>query len=425
MTFFPVPQVLRTPLRAVALVVAGLAFQWPPHHVVQAQTTSRNICSQGASLTNPLAVDPTGRGGIGGTGITVQAEPPVGGIGGTGIVGVITGFASICVNDVEIHLDAKTPVNDNGVDVPAGKLVVGQVVAVRASGFGQEVMANRIALVHVAVGPVDAVNAATGEFSVLGQTARLLAPGATPPAVGSWVRISGHREAGGQIAASHVEAVPPQAQAQLVGVVDRFSAQALMVSGTAVNTANARDAARAVAGNEVMVSGTWDGKTLVAQTFKSEPTLQHIGAVERVVYEGYVHTLGNRTIDLGRGPMQMNDDMRVNGNDKNALAVNQLVRITGRMGADKQVHIERTEVFKSGASSGGPGEPIRFEKKPDDGNKSGPSGPSGSGADDSGGSGKSGGSGSNSGSGSSGSSGSTSGGSSGGSSGGQGRGRGG
>ena len=156
MIFFQVPQVLRTPLRAVALVVAGLAFQWPAHHAVQAQTTTRNICSQGASLTNPLAVDPTGRGGIGGTGITVQAEPPVGGIGGTGIVGVITGFASICVNDVEIHLDAKTPVNDNGVDVPAGKLAVGQVVAVRASGFGQEVMANRIALVHVAVGPVDA-----------------------------------------------------------------------------------------------------------------------------------------------------------------------------------------------------------------------------------------------------------------------------
>jgi hypothetical protein len=357
-------------LRAAALVVAGIAFQWPTQHAVQAQTASRNICSQGAALTNPMAADLTGRGGIGGTGITVQAEPGVGGMGGTGIVGVITGFASICVNDVEVHLDAKTPVTDNGVEVSAGTLAVGQVVAVRASGFGKEVMANRVALVHVAVGPVDSMNAATGEFTVLGQTARTVVTGETSKlVVGNWVRVSGYREAGGQIAASHVEPVPPQAQAQLVGVVERTASQTLVVSGTAVRSSDAQSVERPTVGTEVLVTGSWDGKTLLAQKFKSEPTQQFIGAVERVVYEGYVHALGNRTIDLGRGALRMNDDMKLDGDNKSSLAVNQLVRITGRVGSDKQVRIERTEVFMPGARPASGQSTGLSEKKSDDGEK--------------------------------------------------------
>jgi uncharacterized membrane protein YgcG len=362
-------------VRAAALVFAGIAFQWPTQHAVQAQTASRNVCSQGAALTNPMATDLTGRGGIGGTGITVQAEPSVGGMGGTGIVGVITGFASICVNDVEVHLDAKTPVTDNGVEVSAGSLAVGQMVAVRASGFGKEVMANRVALVHVAVGPVDSINAAMGEFTVLGQTARTVVTGeASKLVVGSWVRVSGHREAGGQIVASHVEPVPPQAQAQLVGVVERTALQTLVVSGTAVRSSDAQSVDRPTVGTEVLVAGLWDGKTLLAQKFKSEPTQQFIGAVERVVYEGYVHALGDRTIDLGRGALRMNDDMLVNGSNKNSLAINQLVRITGRVGSDKQVRIERTEVFMPNARPGFVSDLGRTEKRSDDGGKSESSG---------------------------------------------------
>lgn len=47
-------------------------------------------------------------GGIGGTGI--QAN----GIGGTGIVGVITGFGSICVNNLEVNYFSNTPVDLDG-----------------------------------------------------------------------------------------------------------------------------------------------------------------------------------------------------------------------------------------------------------------------------------------------------------------------
>jgi uncharacterized membrane protein YgcG len=192
--------------------------------------------------------------------------------------------------------------------------------------------------------------------------------------VGSWVRVSGHREAGGQIVVSHVEPVPPQAQAQLVGVVERTALQTLVVSGTAVRSSDAQSVDRPTVGTEVLVAGLWDGKTLLAQKFKSEPTQQFIGAVERVVYEGYVHALGDRTIDLGRGALRMNDDMLVNGSNKNSLAINQLVRITGRVGSDKQVRIERTEVFMPNARPGFVSDLGRTEKRSDDGGKSESSG---------------------------------------------------
>ena len=50
-------------------------------------------------------------GGIGGTGSTADN----GGTGGTGIVGVVTGFASICVGGQEVHFDATTVIRTSGL----------------------------------------------------------------------------------------------------------------------------------------------------------------------------------------------------------------------------------------------------------------------------------------------------------------------
>ncbi len=47
------------------------------------------------------------KGGIGGSGDKVKD-----GIGGTGILGVITGFGSICVNRLEVHYSKETPVKN-------------------------------------------------------------------------------------------------------------------------------------------------------------------------------------------------------------------------------------------------------------------------------------------------------------------------
>src|SRR5262249_44911542 len=149
----------------------------------------------------------------------VQAE---GGIGGTGaiagdigLVGVITGFGSICVNGVEVHYDSGTPVTVNGQPAAADALALGQTVAVRAAGAGNEARAQAISVLDAAVGPVTAVDRIAGIVHVVGQGVRLspstvFAPGLTRAAVraasaGETLRISGLRASDGTIVATRVE----------------------------------------------------------------------------------------------------------------------------------------------------------------------------------------------------------------------------
>ena len=323
---------------------------------------AQNTCASGASAVNPLlAGASTGTGGIGGTG-AVAGRPGLGGtgiseggIGGTGIVGVITGFASICVNGVEVQFDDQTPVTDAGEPVSARQLAVGQLVALRAGGSGAMLSASRIALIHTAVGPLTAVDAATGEFRLLGQTARALEPAVLGQLlVGDWVRVSGQRLARGEIAASRVERIAPQALAQLNGVVERVDAAGFVVGGARIALDTLALAAQVVAGREVTVSGQWNGRALLAQRVVQEPTRSGLGPVAQVIVEAYLHQVDARQIDLGLGAWPLGAAARLPDGGIAALAVNQRVQVTGRVGADQQITVERVDISASrGDAAGG------------------------------------------------------------------------
>lgn len=415
---------------------------------------AENGCGKSASLINPAAMAPpsglggTGvqayqaPGGIGGTGIGKDGPSGMGGtginqagasgLGGTGIVGIITGFASICVNGVEVHFDDTTPVSDNGQVVTARRLAVGQIVSVRASGSGEEFSASNIALIHAVVGPIAAIDRSTGTVSVLGQTARAqrgedlagLAPG-------NWVRVSGLRLASGAIDASHFESIAPQAFAQIHGAVGRLDARLVTVEGTRVELGAAHSAQGLEPGREVLVTGVWDGRTLHAQNLAMEPTRSALGPVQKLMVEGYVQSANGSEISLGNTPFTLQRDVPMTGGTRSELAVNRHVQLTASVGADGQLHVEHI-AFRSGnagnardlsltkvvkevqmksleskddASSGG------VKDSSGSSGSSGDSGSSGgtSGSGSSGGSGSSSGSGGSSGSGSSGGSGGSSG----------------
>jgi uncharacterized protein DUF5666 len=158
-------------------------------------------------------------GGIGGTGIIAD-----GGIGGTGIqadtvlglIGVVTGFASVCVNGVEVHYDAATLVTSNGApSSSAGALAVGQVVAVRAVGNRVEARARAIDVLDAVLGPVTAIERPGSVLQVLGQRVRLqpstlLGPGLTREALanvraGDSLRVSGLRRVDNSIVATWID----------------------------------------------------------------------------------------------------------------------------------------------------------------------------------------------------------------------------
>ena len=283
-------------------------------------------------------------GGIGGTGISNA------GIGGTGIVGVITGFASICVNGVEVHYGADTPVVADGRRAQAGELAVGQVVAVSASGKGAQVAARRIALIHLLIGPVRAVDAATGRLEILGQAVLAQTPGdAAGITSGDWVQVSGYRLSSGEIKASRIERLAPQDQAQIAGTIDQVDAGQFVVNGTPVSLDQIGLPVAAAAGNEVLVRGVWDGSRLHAQLIDVEPTRQSVGRVDDVVFEGYVRSLQGNVLSVGNYMMTLAPDARVSGNAP--LAIDQRVHISGRMGQDEKITVDRIEVV---STAGGP-----------------------------------------------------------------------
>ena len=222
-------------------------------------------------------------------------------------------------------------------------------------------------------------------------------------------------------------------------------ADAFTVGGTPVHLDRQTPPPALAPGQEVTASGIWDGRALQVQQAQVEPTRQGLGAVDTVVLEGFVHAVGERQLSLGFGPLTLGPQATVVGGSLQQLAVNQRVQVTGRVGADQRITVDRLEfggarggpegsrgsgVQRGAGSSGGKGssdrsrltERIESEKGSGSSGGSGSSSGSGSsgssggseragesersgGSEGSGGTGSSGGSGSSSGSGSSGSSG--------------------
>lgn len=312
-----------------------------------------------------------GRGGIGGTGI--MAAKPVfgdGGIGGTGIVGVITGFASICVNGLEVQYDPSTPVWDNGLPASASRLAVGQVVSLTTTGSAAQAKARAITVIHALVGPLAAVNASTGQLVVLGQKATAQRPGDLAGLrAGDWVRVSGHRLAGGEIVASKVQAATPpaDAQAQVRGPLTAITGNTVKVGDTTIQldviggSAGSAGSARSLGsaglqvGQEVWASGTWNGQVLQAGQLVAQPTRSTLGRVDQVVLEGFIHRLGPREISLGFEPLQLTEQVQIVGGTQAELAVNRRVQINGRVGPDQRITVERVEFSPSPGSGGASG----------------------------------------------------------------------
>lgn len=322
---------------------------------------AKNNCDTQASLINPASLAQSGIGGTGlhdgGTGGTGRPEGGIGGtgntaddggIGGTGIIGTITGFASICVNGIEIHYDKHTAISVDGRGATPRELAVGQVIAARAFGADRELAARNIAVLHAAVGPVSNLDAKTGEMQVLGQTVRIgksLEHGNLASLkTGDWVQISGHRFTSGVIAASRVDVIPPRAEASLNGHITKIGPQGFEVNGARIQSEGKLLPAGLTQGMEVSITGHWDGVHLKAQHVQTEPTRQSIGNVDHVVLEGYVHALSGKELNVNNRIVTLDSNTAITGGNRNDLRTDQRIQISGRPGADQRISSDQIEV---------------------------------------------------------------------------------
>lgn len=147
--------------------------------------------------------------GIGGTGAPVRlADRGIGGTGApVGVKGTVTGFASVCVNGLEIGYDPAASVNVDGVNLPARELRVGQVVSLRADSGPGAMMATEIMVRHAVSGPIDDVDNGGINLVVAGQTVLLGvgSPGAERLRPGQWLEVSGLRDPAGYIVAARAD----------------------------------------------------------------------------------------------------------------------------------------------------------------------------------------------------------------------------
>lgn len=238
----------------------------------------------GGTGDRPVAPDDDDS-GIGGTGLTADGD--------IGIIGTITGFASICVGDVEIHYHAGSVVEIDGQPATVSALAVGQVVEIVASGSGSEMSARQIAVRHVVAGPVTGFDAQRGTLDVMGQSIQL--PDTQRYEIGQWVRISGLRRADGAIVASLVT-VGDGDTAHIVGPVAAVAAGWLSVGGTRISVA---DDAHVAVGDEVRVTGRWDGTQLMSTAIEPRPRLPFDGRLRRVEVEGFAGAVAGDQVRVG------------------------------------------------------------------------------------------------------------------------------
>lgn len=225
--------------------------------------------------------------GIGGTGAPRVVDR---GIGGTGIVGVITGFASICVNGLEVRYDSSATVDIGGIPASPALLRVGQVVAIQAYGSQSAPVASVISVRQEVAGRIEAVELGTGLLTIAGQPVAIGANtrGAASIRPGDWVVVSGLRTANGTLDASRVDAARPgtfKVHGQVV--LDGGSARVggLALTGTAASTLTN---GQFVAVSGRYVSGQALAVTVVADRLTSDPGRYFGPGVKHLVLESFV-----------------------------------------------------------------------------------------------------------------------------------------
>ncbi|MCA0200376.1 MAG: DUF5666 domain-containing protein [Proteobacteria bacterium] len=160
--------------------------------------------------------------GLGGSGIGTEDR----GLGGSGIragiIGVVTGFGSLCVNGYEVELDESSVVTLEGHPATEADIHLGQLVVIEADQEDGKLRAASVDVRLAAMGPVSTVSADGKTLTVLGQTVRLveMAEAAEKVVPGDWVAVSGLRDANAVIEGTSVVRLPRAGTyAMVAGVV--------------------------------------------------------------------------------------------------------------------------------------------------------------------------------------------------------------
>lgn len=299
-----------------------------------ATAAETNVCNAGIGGTGIQQDGIGGTGnqseGIGGTG--VQANSGVGGtgdqansgVGGTGIIGIITGFASICVNGLEVHYDKQTIVDVDGVSSSVEALNIGQLVAIESINKANQLRAQRVSVSHIMVGKIEKVDAAQNTVQLMGQTINLSnnTIGRADLKPNQIVKISGlaaaNTSANNAIQALRIDIASANTPSSIAGIVD----QAGKINGVSIANAN-----QIRTGRIVQVSGSWDGHALHADYIDDSATQRVLRNAENVVIQG-ISTAARQQFSMQNQAINIDANTKISGKNANE---NQTVIVRGKL----------------------------------------------------------------------------------------------
>lgn len=237
--------------------------------------------------------------GLGGTGMVASNER---GLGGTGIIGVVTGFASICVNGYEVHVNDQTDISIEGFAAADADLQLGQLVAVEAYTEDGALVASSVAVQVAAAGPVETISNDGATLTVAGQTILVAGFGGSADisevGAGDWVVASGLRRADDVVAASSI--VPLGSDGRVVVVSGPVRASDAS-AGQIGNLSIATDALPV--GEVAVVRGTLESGRLVPERVSVRRTLPFTSGVQRLSVQGFPEAGPNGVSSVGGVPL--------------------------------------------------------------------------------------------------------------------------
>jgi hypothetical protein len=276
--------------------------------------SQRDGNGQGGTGWYPGDPDGTGQGG---TGLTAgnQSDGDGSGSGGTGLTveveGVITGFASICVNGLELHYSQATPVTLLGKTASSNDLALGQVVRALAKGRGDQLAVQRVQVRHLLIATIQGIkpggqNLSLGELRAQGR-AISLSPDVVLPsglAPGVKVAVSGFVGAYGHSVATRLDVVPGNTPDSLTGEVKRNAQGELSIDGV---TLEGR-LPKLEPGDTVRAEGHYaQGRMHITRIEREE----RIMSVDRVVIQGSIRHADKSGLSIGNQRFLIDADTRI------------------------------------------------------------------------------------------------------------------
>lgn len=234
--------------------------------------------------------------GLGGSGISPEDR----GLGGSGIragiIGVVTGFGSLCVNGYEVELDERSVVTLEGRPATEADIHLGQLVVIEADQTEGKLRAASVDVRLAAMGPVSAVSADGRTLTMLGQTVRLsniAGEAAEKVGPGDWVAVSGLRDANAVIEGTSVVRLPQAGtHAMVAGVVREGRVAGLDLGAHA-----------AAPGDAVVVDVRPAGGDFTVASVRPQPEARFSAGVREVSVQTFVP--GERFLGLRMSPTEV------------------------------------------------------------------------------------------------------------------------